>query len=255
MTVKKDITIQLEQKIIHYRAEISHFEQRLAKMEWELKKEKVRNQYLQKELYEIEHVHIQSYEKEIHRLKEKLLTTEVMLEEEKERKKGFIHEEVSQQKQPKIIKLQAFFNYAFLLSDYHDEESPLSAIGDLAIQNIGTEPLHDILVCIRIKPKQAGQLSGKISRARADSRFDADAFEQWQFIHENYREKIRTLGEYWIKPTKVKELKPSNQLDFTNFELTLQKPQDQHSVIVEGFVYCKEIQQGISVLNKIVVNY
>lgn len=258
MTEKKDSTIQLEQKIIHYRAEISHFEQKLAEIEWELKKEKIRNQYLQKKLYELEHDNMHSYEEEIYQLKEKLLNLEVMLEEEKNRNKALIQEEIKKklasQKKTTIPKLQAFFNYAFLLSDFHEEQNQLSVLGDLIIHNIGENPVHDIIVCVRIKPQDAGVLSGKIARSSNESRFESDG-EEWQFVHENFRDIIRKSGEYWIKPMKINTLKPSAQIGFSNFELILKQPTNQQPIIIDGFIYCKEIRTGTPLQNKIIINF
>jgi len=255
----KESTIQLKQKLIHYRAEIVNFEQRIYQLERDLKKERMRNQYLQKKRYEAEHVNIHSYEKELNHLKDQLLMFEVALEEEKERNHILVMREVQDRPVATKPELRAFFNYAFLLSDYSNERKEVIIIGDLSIQNTGVESLHNLTICIRITPNQAGQLNGKILTSTPQyaeqSLFSNQRAEEWQFVHENFREKISESGEYWIRPTQIQELKQTEQISFTNFELILTPPINQHSVIVNGFAYCNEIPTGIKVENNIIVNY
>ncbi|MCG6181604.1 hypothetical protein JEG44_12520, partial [Anoxybacillus sp. LAT_33] len=74
--------IQLQQKIIHYRSEVAKYKQLLQLAETELKREQLRNQYIQKQLEQLD-----EYEQTIEQLKQQLLFYEVALEEEKKRKK------------------------------------------------------------------------------------------------------------------------------------------------------------------------
>lgn len=262
---KKDITIQLEQKIIHFRSEMATYKQKLLNAERELKKEKIRNEYLQKKLYENDHMTIKPLKKEIHRLNQEILSLEVALEEEQERSKALQLADLPNHDSPKQItqnvmdlqpSCQTFFNYAIWLAEYALEEEKVIIFGSFIIENNGKTPLHDLVVCIRLEPHHAGKLSGKISISpEAHENTLYEAAEQWQFAHEKWREKIRESGEYWIKPTSKKELLPNEQLIFSNFEISLQKPANTHSIIVEGFAYCHELPKGITANNRIIINF
>jgi hypothetical protein len=291
-----DQYIQLQQKIIYYRSELSNYENKLKKLQNELQKEKMRSEYLQERLHLAQTANIEEYEKKIALLENKLLSYEVALEEEKKQinmlKKSMYLEEYEkkiamlenkllsyeaaleeEKKQtnilknqiktltstpPKIIKLQAFFNYSLIIPN-QDEEEDLLVIGNFTVENIGTEPLQNIIICVRITPKQSGRLSGKIATSPVDIQDSSSVHEQlateWTFVHNNWREKIKNEGEYWLKPVHHSVLEPNKVLQFSNFEIRFKKGKVQNATVVEGFAYCKEIPKGVTSLNNIIINY
>ena len=268
----KDSKLQLQQKIIHYRSEVITFQNKLKKTVQELEKEKIRNQYLQEKLFEAQNTNLESYEKEISSLQMKLLASEVELEEEKKRVKLIqekliqstqIEKQVIEAKPEPLLGLQSYFNYSFLYTPeeermeeetgYHD----ISIIGDCLIENYGTADLHQPIICIRITPHTAGHVSGKIATNRLGLNDEADdnsRQEEWHFVHDDWKERIKKNGEYWIKPQKTSIIQPKSKLTFSNFELTLRSPLEHKSIILEAFAYCKEFPNGIPSLNKIIIN-
>ncbi|MCH1626252.1 hypothetical protein [Fredinandcohnia quinoae] len=264
--LNKDTKLQLQQKIIHYHSEIISYQNKIKKMEHEFEKEKIRNKYLQEKLHEVQHTNLESYEKEIAALQAKLLSYEVALEEEKSRiqilEAKLIQpiqnvESIKIVKAEPVLRMQSLFNYSFINTQIEDdEESFISILGDFIIENLGTVPLHSPIICIRIVPINAGHLSGKIAinQSISGSQFEDSLQEEWQFVHENWKEKVKGKGEYWIKPVKQVTLNPSERIIFSNFELNLKRIVEQGSIIAEGFAYCSEIPNGIPALNKIILN-
>ncbi|WP_111646425.1 hypothetical protein [Paranoxybacillus vitaminiphilus] len=246
--------------MIHYRSEIASYKNKLKALEAELKKETLRNQYLQKKLHHIQTDNIEQYEKKIADLENQLLSYEVALEEEKtqfsELKKNLYLQKEQQHSQP-IIKLQSFFNYSFFFPETNEDD--LLIFGNFMIDNIGTEPLHEPMICIRIKPIHAGKLSGKIStkQVKMEENFllSEHSSTEWTFVHENWRESIKNNGEYWLKPLHHSTLAPCKVLQFHNFEIRARKTDDENALVVEGYVYCKELPKGIPSLNNIIVNW
>ncbi|WP_010283309.1 hypothetical protein [Bacillus timonensis] len=268
----KDTKVQMQQKIIHYRSEVITFQNKLKQAELDLEKEKLRNHYLQEKLYEVENTNLESYEKEIADLKMKLLANEVALEEEKNRVK-IMQEKIIQSTQlakqeekvepERLLGLNSFFNYSVIYTpeeDMIEEENHyhhISILGDYLLENFGTAPLHQPIVCIRLSPRNGGYLSGKIATNSILTESQSDGNvpqEEWQYVHEDWKERIKKKGEYWIKPAKAAILQPKEKIHFSNFELTLIKPKEQTSVIIEAFSYCKEFPNGIPSLNKIILN-
>ncbi|WP_449539516.1 hypothetical protein [Ferdinandcohnia sp. Marseille-Q9671] len=258
----QDETIQLKQRIIHYQSEIVSYEHKIKSLQSNIEKEKIRNQYLQEKLYTVEEQQVEVYQKEIHVLKDKLLQLEVELEEEKRRSTNLQKKVVAAkppfkgQSEAKPIEtypsIQAYFAYSLLLP-IGEEESDITVIGDFIIKNTGTKELKDIIVCIKVSPIDAGTLSGKIATKKSQNLHDAEI--DWVFLHENWQEKLKENGEYWIKYVDPDPLKPNQTIVFPQFDLTLLKTEDSQSVVVDGFVYSKEIPKGTFSLNKIIVNY
>ncbi|MBA2877628.1 hypothetical protein [Anoxybacillus ayderensis] len=218
--------IQLQQKIIHYRSEVAKYKQLLQLVETELKREQLRNQYVQKKLEQLD-----EYEQTIEQLKQQLLFYEVALEEEKRRKK-----EIKQD----VVRAYAYFTYAVMMPEQKEEEATI--IGDFVIENSGNTPLNDPIICLRLRPPDHAQLSGKFSFRQMQEEGG------WTFAVEDWRKKMKE-GEYWLKPIDETTLLPNEQLRFPSFELRIVQ-----TVVVEAFVYFRQLKQGVSSSNYIVVN-
>lgn len=254
----KDRILQLEQKVLRYKSEAAHFQAKMKEMEQQLKKEQTRIQYLQTKLTEAQTKNIDNYESKISDLEHKLIKMEVELEEEKNQANTLLKkavEEAKKQQVEPIHSFQAYFSHSFILPE--EDEHHVSIIGDFIITNTGNTPLHNLVVLLRISPKEAGRLSGKIIMNRKKERlsYREASFLQWEFVHENWMEKVKETGEYWIKPLGINELLPQQSITFSNFEARLKKPKDKNVAIIEGFMYCKEIQSGQKALNQIVINF
>jgi hypothetical protein len=250
--------IQLQQKIIHYRSEIAKYEEQLKALQADLQKEKVRNEYLHEKLQAAEALHVEPYEKKIAELEQQLLSYEVALEEAERQIQHLKKTRYAaiEERKPAIIKAQTFFSHAVLLPDAPEDETLV--IGDFIIQNIGTEPLHNIIVCLRVSPKQAGELSGKIAIRRngLDESSDPSGSGpvEWTFAYDNWRERIKNDGEYWIKPANLKKLMPNEEVRFPHFEMRMKRNDSARSAVLDGFLYCNELPNGTASLNSIIIN-
>lgn len=222
-----DQHIQLQQKVIHYRSEVAKYKQLLQLAETELKREQLRNHYLQKQLEQMD-----EYEQTIEKLEQQLLFYEVALEEEKKRKK--------ETKKEEIVRAHAYFAYAVMIPE--EKEEHVTIVGDFVIENIGNTPLNDPIICLRLRPAHHAQLSGKFSFRQLQEEGG------WTFAVEDWRQKVKE-GEYWLKPIDQTTLLPNEQLRFPSFELRI----DQ-TVVVEAFVYFRQLKQGVPSFNHIVVN-
>lgn len=254
----KDRIIQLEQKVLHYKSEVTHYQAKMNELAQQIKKEQTRIHYLQNKLVEAQTHNIENYEKKISQLEKQLMELEVELEEEKTQTSEIMKRAVTEVKEVKIdpvLSVQAHFSYSTILPS--EDETHVSLIGDFVITNSGNQPLHDFIICIRISPKEAGKMSGKIVMNRKNDRvIESDlSFIQWEFVHENWMERVKETGEYWLKPVGLAKLTPNDSISFSSFEARLQKPEQKNVVILDGFVYCSEIKSGTRALNNIVINF
>jgi len=237
--------IQLQQKLIYYRAEIAKYEQQIKMLETELQKEKLRNELLLDKLYETQSMHVETYEKQIAQLEQQLLSYEVALEEAERQIQQLKKWKVPEEKKQTVMNVQAFFAYSVVLPETSEEETLV--ISDFVVQNIGTEPLQNTIVCLRIRPNTAAELSGKIATYSTKEVDDAE----WIFAYENWRERIKTDGEYWMKPFQQKPLLPNEQLRLANLQIRIK---NAPSTVIDGFVYGNELPNGVASLNRIVLN-
>lgn len=217
----KDSVIHLKQQIIHYRSEISRLENEL-----------------------------KDYEQKLNVCREKF----------NEQKKGSNLKENKKQGpfiESKICS-QAHFSYTTILPE--SKENEIMIIGNFILKNIGNTTLNTPIICIRISPAECGKLSGKIKYSQPLKEneeielYDELASEQWIYIHENWKELTIKSGEHWLKPIHKTTLQPEEQMNFSNFTLLLSPLEDGGPIIVSGYVYFEELQQGVTSLNQIIVN-
>ncbi len=222
---RNDTAIQLQQKMIHYRSEISRYQQLVEK-----------------------------YEKKLEQGKQHVLLLQSEIEDLKN-------------KEPEIkeitrIEIQPYFSYSLMLPQVGEEEKEIVIMGNFIIKNIGNLELTNPIICLKVQPHDSSSLSGKIklfpTKDPIDDEnrlFEEAATEEWIYLQEDWRKKVKETGEHWLRPAQQMELASGEQLSFSNFNLTLNPTEKNSSIVVTGFVYFQELQQGIPCLNKIIVNY
>ncbi|WP_078555127.1 hypothetical protein [Bacillus alkalicellulosilyticus] len=224
-----DATIQLKQKLIHYRSELTKVNRLLTDYQKHIK-------YLQSQKTSIEVIK----EVEVPREVVKEIITEIEVEKTR-------------------VEVQAYFSYSTILAENMDKGREITILGNFIIKNIGNQPLSSPFVCIKITPSEQAKLSGKIvfkgsEDSKAGSLFASNVVE-WEYVHENWRERIRENGEHWLRPITVQTIQPGEIVSFSQFDIMFTPSKDKKPLLVEGFAYFNEIQEGMAACNKIIINY
>lgn len=289
--VQDSSTLQIQQKLIHYKSELRRYENIIQNYESQLEKERTNAAYLKsllksKKLYkEVREEEGQSskYKEEINALRKELgeqkkyrhelqNSFQAKIEEQKKINQLLIMEiqklnekrmEKPEEKSPSGtgIDIAALFSYSLILPSKEDEADGL-AIGTLQVRNTGNLSLSSPIICIKVRPVGAVQLTGKLhsneesKNERSEGRiFDKEETMEWLYAHPNWKERIKQEGEYWIKPKDVSKIEPGESLFFENFTLNLPYSLSNSSLVAEGFFYCREMNKGVPVSNKIIVNF
>ncbi|AST90653.1 MULTISPECIES: hypothetical protein [Sutcliffiella] len=257
--------LMLKQKDIHYRSEISRLSNAIVELENLIKKEQIRNQYLQKKLIEVENNKLLEYKKQIQKYKNALLEKEVALEEEQKKVETIMSEIITreiqpppQQKENNDFALDSFFNYSTILSTYEVDQD-IVIIGDYVIKNTGSTKIQDIIICIKLAPHNNCNFSGKITMNpeldQDEDMLNSKAATNWTYAVKDWKMKIRKDGEYWIRPINDSTLEPGEQLIFPQFELRIHKESNIKKNVIQGFTYSNEFRKGTPSNNQIIISY
>jgi hypothetical protein len=147
----------------------------------------------------------------------------------------------------------SYFTYSFLLPKGGDQKG--TVIGNFVIHNIGSAALENPFICLKVTPKECAVLSAKLGEdVQYDRRLNPLVMEPWQYIDENANKIVEERGEFWLKPVRVSQIEPGQKLAFSNFQLKFAINEAQTSYKMEGFFYCKQLQNGIRALNNIVIH-
>jgi hypothetical protein len=250
-------------------------EEEISKNQVELEKEK-ENYHLLQEEYEklkLEYDQLKSYSDHLHSDNDKLSSQIDRLKSDFESIKSkndnlmsnyskledqFANYKEEKQKLSQNKSVEAHFSYSVILPDIEQGEKDILVIGNYIIQNTGNVPLTNPIICIRINPVGFGRLSGKFGPKSIDfddKIVDEAMGKEWGYVHDDWKDKVRKGGEYWLKPLSKDRIEPGETLTFSTFNLSLNQPKDKNSIIVEGYSYFNEEPNGVPSLNQIVMNY
>ena len=150
--------------------------------------------------------------------------------------------------------ITAYFSYSLILP--REEEENIKIIGNFVVLNSGTTLLTSPVICLRMTPATQISLAGKIASGREP--FNKDSYiteseERWKYVDKE-QQATNNDDEHWLVPLHMTEIAPEASLSFTNFEIDIQKSEEPISLIIEGFAYFYEWQQGEPSINQIVLN-
>lgn len=273
--------VQLQQKIIHYRSEVSKYKNKIEDFKKEVENEKTKYKLLLNRIKEkkpfilLENESIEEYKNQLEKLTNQLNHYEEELQiklgaynEVKAQAEKYQQELLAEKNNNKFdTKLPihqyvySYFTYSLILPQIEEVEKNIFLLGSFTIKNTSHVTLHKPVICLRLKPAQCGILSGKIKKISNHENDDDNFFlddsqaTEWQFAQENWKEFVQNKGEYWLNPIDNIELSPGDSLSFSNFDLTLSNQLESNAIIIEGFIYTQEFKEGIPSLNKIVMNF
>lgn len=152
---------------------------------------------------------------------------------------------------------EAWFRYTVVLPQREGE--PVLVVGSFDVKNTGSESLHDPVVLLRMTPPNTGTFSTRVLDPQwltVKGVYTARGTPTgWVYVHEDWQERARSDGEYWIRLQGAPPLEPGGWLrvDALQWQLPHQTP--GFEARLEGFVYFQEKRDGIAAGNSIAVSF
>lgn len=240
-----------KQMLIHYKAEITKFKNRLHEIKMELQKEKTRTLFWENKYKEIKFYQLDRLGGEINKLKEKVMLLEVELEEERKISPGITMKSIDQslitRNKDTIF---CYFNYTFIVSK---EESLITILADFHIENNSPLDYEDLILCLKVTSPERVSLSGKICNPDLLDKNNPNQSGEWVYATKDWKEKIRSEGEYWIRPMGESHLKKNMSLLFKGWEITVNQPTSK--ITVDGFIYSSGLPTPLKAVNRINIKF
>jgi len=147
---------------------------------------------------------------------------------------------------PNKVNLISYFTSSFNIS--YDSEQESLCLGSYHIRNIGTTPVTNPFLCIKLPNDSPFYFSGR-------------------YVHENFTPNLKTQGqsnwerfndksskeEYWLRPVGKSTIEPNETISFTNFQI-IWSHNLSYSGTIMGFTYCDQLTEGVVVINPINLN-
>ena len=152
-----------------------------------------------------------------------------------------------------IINAEVFFDYTILIPQLESELKEYLIEGNLYIKNTGNRALMNPVICMKITPVQSASLQGQIIPPKMVSSLGTKSMsgdKGWKYIYDDWRQRVKTNGEYWISPIQVLQIPPGETTMF-NFKINFEQPSEGKSITAQGFVYFQEDKKQFPANNQI----
>ena len=152
-----------------------------------------------------------------------------------------------------IINAEVFFDYTILIPQSESELKDYLVEGILYIKNTGNQALMNPVICIKITPVQSASLQGQFIPPKMVSSLGTKSMsgeKGWKYVYDDWRQRVKTNGEYWITPIQVLQI-PSGETTMFNFKINFEQPKDGKSITAQGFVYFQEEKKQFQSNNQI----
>ena len=135
----------------------------------------------------------------------------------------------------------SYFTSSLNISHRLDQES--LCLGSYHIHNIGSEPLLNLSICIKLPEPSPFKFSGRYVHEQLQQRLKGP--NEWLRFS-----KTTNKNEYWLKPVSKLSLEPNEIISFSNFQIRW-SPNESYAGSITGLTYCDQFQDGIAVVNPI----
>jgi len=157
------------------------------------------------------------------------------------------------QKNKRIINVETFFDYTILLPQSESELKEYLIEGVLYIKNTGNQAILNPVICIKITPVESASLQGQIIPPKMVSSLGTKSIngeKGWKYLYDDWRQKVKKNGEYWITPIQVLQIPPGETTMF-NFKINFEQPKNGKSITAQAFVYFQEDKKQFPSNNQI----
>lgn len=155
-------------------------------------------------------------------------------------------------------KAEIFFNYTLIPPRFSDKHNEFLINATLFMKNTGNVELINPIICIKVPQQQNIQLQGQILPPKmvpSLAIMGADGKKGWKYVYDDWREKIKSNGEYWISPIQEFHIPPGESASLSEFKFVINEAKENSSCVIQAFVYFNERKHKYSSNNFISISF
>lgn len=155
-------------------------------------------------------------------------------------------------------KAEIFLNYTLLMPRAEEQINEFMINGAIYMKNTGNKELKNPVICIKVPVEQGISLQGQIIPPRLVSGLalkSSGGDKGWKYVYEDWRDRVKTKGEYWITPIQDLQIPPGETQVFNGLKFAVKEPKINSSIIVQAFVYFSGGEYSFSSNNSISLSF
>ncbi|MCM3708099.1 MULTISPECIES: hypothetical protein [Cytobacillus] len=152
---------------------------------------------------------------------------------------------------------EVFLNYTMLIPRPDDEQKEYMVNGSIIMKNTGALDLKNPVICIKVPAEPGVSLQGQILPPKLVAGLamkGSDGEKGWKYVYDDWRERVKTKGEYWITSIQDLTIPPGGSEVFNGLKVLIKEPKNS-SVGIQAFVYFNEGQQQYASNNTISLSF
>jgi hypothetical protein len=155
------------------------------------------------------------------------------------------------------FRLEVFFDYQVVFPNSKDDGFLIA--GDMYLKNTGLGALINPHICMQVPIGANIQLKGQIVPPKMTDTigiqsFTGDSAVGWRYVDENWREKVKEQGEYWICPIQALNIVPGETIKFPGFQFSIPKD-SKGDIRIQGSVHFKDFNLEFPSANRIFLSF
>lgn len=138
------------------------------------------------------------------------------------------------------------------------EEEMYIIKGDIVIKNSGNTDVNNPLVCLKVDPVDTISIGGQIlppDIAETMGVHTSKGISGWKFMYEDWFERAKERGEYWISPISDFTITSGEQLKISDVQFIVKKPSQQNMARIKSFLITSEQNQKFASQNSITISF
>jgi hypothetical protein len=156
------------------------------------------------------------------------------------------------------FRLEVYFDYQVFVPTSEDDTYLI--LGNMYLKNTGIMTLANPHICFQVTPPGKIQLKGQIvPPSLVDTvgvqGFNGNSAVGWRYLEDNWFQKAKDQGEYWICPIQPMLIQPEETQIFPNFQFSIPRSEIEGTITIQGMVYFKELNFQFSSNNRIVLAF
>ncbi|MGA5688817.1 hypothetical protein [Cytobacillus pseudoceanisediminis] len=143
---------------------------------------------------------------------------------------------------PKKANAEVFLNYTMLIPRADDDQKEYMVNGSIIMKNTGDLDLKNPVICIKVPTDPGISLQGQILPPKLVAGLamkSNDGEKGWKYVYDDWRERVKTKGEYWITSIQDLTIPPGGTELFNGLKVIIKESKNS-SVGIHAFVYFNE---------------
>lgn len=156
------------------------------------------------------------------------------------------------------FRMEVCFDHQLILPTAHEEEDYF-VLGTMYLKNTGLGAIQNPHICIQVPPSSNVRVKGQIIPPKMTDTVGVQSYSGdtpigWKYVDDDWRQKAKELGEYWVCPIQQMTILPGETITFPNLQFSIPS-NSEGDIKIHGSVHIRELNLKFPSSNRISLSF